>query len=122
MSRIDSRRLSETFLSLVRIDSESRHEAAIHLHLKNILAGMGAEVVADRAGEAFGGEIGNLVARFPGNRKVEPMILNAHMDTVGPGRGVRPQFKDGVFTSDGTTILGADDKSAIAILLEALRV
>lgn len=122
MTRIDSERLSNTFLSLVRIDSESRHEAAIHAHLKEILTGMGAEVAADRAGEGFGGEIGNLVARFPGNREVEPMMLNAHMDTVGPGRGVRPRFKDGVFTSDGTTILGADDKSAIAILLEVLRV
>jgi tripeptide aminopeptidase len=122
MARIDSERLSETFLSLVRIDSESRHEAAIHLHLKNLLTSMGAEVATDRAGEGFGGEIGNLVARFPGNRDVEPMMLNAHMDTVNPGRGVRPQFKDGVFTSDGTTILGADDKSAIAVLLEVLRV
>ncbi|MFA7423414.1 MAG: M20/M25/M40 family metallo-hydrolase [Desulfosarcinaceae bacterium] len=122
MARIDSERLSETFLSLVRIDSESRHEAAIHLHLKNLLTSMGAEVATDRAGEGFGGEIGNLVARFPGNRDVEPMLLNAHMDTVNPGRGVRPQFKDGVFTSDGTTILGADDKSAIAVLLEVLRV
>ncbi|MEE4608659.1 MAG: M20/M25/M40 family metallo-hydrolase [Desulfobacteraceae bacterium] len=122
MSRIDFQRMSETFLSLVRIDSESRHEAAIHLHLKNILTGMGADVAADRAGEAFGGEIGNLVARFSGNRDVAPMMLNAHMDTVGPGRGIRPQFKDGVFTSDGTTILGADDKSAIAILLEVIRV
>ncbi len=122
MSLIQPQRLAETFLGLVRIDSESRHEAAIHQHLKQVLSAMGAEVASDRAGEAFGGEIGNLVARFAGNRDVAPMMLNAHMDTVGPGRGVRPQFKDGVFTSDGTTILGADDKSAIAILLEVLRV
>jgi tripeptide aminopeptidase len=44
------------------------------------------------------------------------------MDTVEPGRGITAVLKDGVFTSDGTTILGADDKSAIAIILEALRV
>jgi tripeptide aminopeptidase len=122
MTLIDSRRLTETFLSLVRIDSESRREAAIHRHLKQVLSAMGAEVAADRAGEAFGGEIGNLVARFAGNRDVAPMMLNAHMDTVTPGQGVRPQFNDGIFTSDGTTILGADDKSAIAILLEVASV
>ncbi|MBU0987353.1 MAG: M20/M25/M40 family metallo-hydrolase, partial [Proteobacteria bacterium] len=47
---------------------------------------------------------------------------NAHMDTVEPGRGITAVLKDGVFTSDGTTILGADDKSAIAIILEIIRV
>jgi tripeptide aminopeptidase len=44
------------------------------------------------------------------------------MDTVQPGEGVSVLFKDGVFTSDGTTILGADDKSAIAVILETLSV
>jgi tripeptide aminopeptidase len=47
-------------------------------------------------------------------------MLNAHMDTVEPGRGIKPRVHDGIFTSDGTTILGADDKSAIAIQLEVL--
>ncbi|MDA3896646.1 MAG: M20/M25/M40 family metallo-hydrolase, partial [Desulfobacteraceae bacterium] len=49
-------------------------------------------------------------------------MLNAHMDTVQPGVGVKPQFNNGVFTSDGTTILGADDKSAVAIILETLHI
>jgi tripeptide aminopeptidase len=44
------------------------------------------------------------------------------MDTVQPGEGVAVLFKDGVFTSDGRTILGADDKSAIAVILEALSI
>jgi tripeptide aminopeptidase len=44
------------------------------------------------------------------------------MDTVVPGKGVKVQFKDGIFTSDGTTILGSDDKSAIAIILEVMAV
>jgi tripeptide aminopeptidase len=49
-------------------------------------------------------------------------LLSAHLDTVQPGKGVTAILTDGVFTSDGTTILGADDKSALAILLEVLRV
>ena len=48
--------------------------------------------------------------------------MSAHLDTVQPGRGIKAILKDGVFTSDGTTILGADDKSAIAILFEVLHV
>ncbi|MDM8526560.1 M20/M25/M40 family metallo-hydrolase, partial [Desulfococcaceae bacterium HSG8] len=69
-----------------------------------------------------GSNTGNLIARFKGNTPAPPLLLNAHMDTVEPGRGITAILKDGVFTSDGTTILGADDKSAIAILFETIRV
>jgi tripeptide aminopeptidase len=43
------------------------------------------------------------------------------MDTVKPGNGIKPQIKDGVITSDGTTILGADDKSGIAEIIWAIK-
>jgi tripeptide aminopeptidase len=76
----------------------------------------------DRAGEKISGDTGNLIARIPGNREVPPLMLNAHMDTVEPGVGVKPRFENGVFTSDGTTVLGADDKSAVAVIIETLRV
>ncbi len=55
-------------------------------------------------------------------QRPQPLLLNAHMDTVEPGRGVKAVLENGTFTSDGTTILGADDKSAIAILLETLNI
>ena len=42
------------------------------------------------------------------------------MDTVSPGRGIKPQIKDGIISSDGTTILGADNKAGIAAVVEAL--
>lgn len=44
------------------------------------------------------------------------------MDTVKPGKGIKPIIKDGVIYSDGTTILGGDDKGGIAAIVEALRV
>ena len=115
-------RLADTFIRLVQIDSVSRNEAAICSELQNILEAMGAETCVDNAGAAVGGNTGNLIARFRGNTDVPVMMLNAHMDTVEPGNGVKPVYRDGVFTSDGTTILGADDKSAVAILLEVLTV
>ena len=122
MKMINPERLSETFSRLVQIDSVSRNEAAICSELRNILNDMGAETFVDDAGNAVGGNTGNLIARFRGSVDVPVMMLNAHMDTVEPGNGVKPVYKDGVFTSDGTTILGADDKSAVAILLEVLTV
>jgi tripeptide aminopeptidase len=115
---INRERLMDTFRFLVGIDSVSRQEGDIAQELKKMLDSMGAETVYDDAGKMTGSNTGNLIARFKGNINVPPLLLNAHMDTVEPGRGVVPVLKDGVFTSDGTTILGADDKSAIAVLLE----
>jgi tripeptide aminopeptidase len=43
------------------------------------------------------------------------------MDTVEPGRGISPRIEEGIIRSDGTTILGADDKAGIAAILEGLR-
>ncbi len=117
---IHPERLAEIFTRLVKIDSVSRNEANICNELQNILEAIGADTFIDRAGDAVGGNTGNLIARFVGNVDAPVMMLCAHMDTVEPGNGVKPQFKDGVFTSDGSTILGADDKSAIAVLIEVL--
>ncbi|MFY9941152.1 MAG: M20/M25/M40 family metallo-hydrolase [Desulfobacterales bacterium] len=119
---ITPQRMAETFIALVKIDSLSRREGRLAGELQKRLEALGAEIVFDRAHEQIGGECGNLIARFGGNRPGPPLLFNAHMDTVGPGEGIRPILADGLFTSDGTTILGADDKSAIAILLEALTV
>lgn len=117
---VNRERLTDMFMWLVQIDSVSKEEGRVAEALLEKLATMGARISVDGAGKKIGGESGNIVAKFKGNTAAPPMMLNAHMDTVEPGRGVRPCFHEGVFTSDGTTILGADDKSAIAILLEVL--
>jgi tripeptide aminopeptidase len=64
-------------------------------------------------------ELGNVLARLPGLGT--PLLLAAHMDTVMPGRGIKPVVRDGVVYSDGTTILAADDKSGVAVILELLQ-
>jgi tripeptide aminopeptidase len=120
--KVDSQRLAETFLSLASIDSISRQEKQVAEEIMRLMAPMVSKTLADHAGAFTGGDTGNLIFKIKGNRSVEPLMLNAHMDTVEPGLGVHPKFKDGVFTSDGSTVLGADDKSAIAIIIETLRV
>jgi tripeptide aminopeptidase len=119
---INRKRLAETFKFLVQIDSVSKEEGVIANEIKKILESLGAETFVDNAGDKIGGNSGNLIAKFKGNTKAPPLLLNAHMDTVEPGRGVKAVLENGTFTSDGTTILGADDKSAIAILLETLNI
>jgi tripeptide aminopeptidase len=121
-NNINSDRLSQRFVTFAETDSVSRQEGVLAGKLEKILKEMGAEVVFDNAGEKVGGDCGNLVAKFKGTVDGEPIFLCGHMDTVEPGRGVKVGFKDGVFKSDGTTILGADDKSALAIILEVMDV
>lgn len=120
---VNHERLADLFKTLVEIDSVSKTEAAVAKKLKEIFESMGAEVAIDGAGPKVGSDTGNLVAKFQGSETgVTPMFLNAHMDTVKPGKGIKVLFSDGAFSSDGTTVLGADDKSALAVIIEAFRI
>jgi tripeptide aminopeptidase len=65
--------------------------------------------------------VGNLIAHVPGTADAAPLLLCAHMDTVEPGVGVKPVVEGDVIRTDGTTVLGGDDKSGIAIVMECVR-
>lgn len=119
---LNEKRLLDTFLELVQIDSESFNEAKIHKVLVGKLKKLGCQVYVDQAGKKFATNApGNIIATFKGNVPGKPFILSAHMDTVCPGVGIKPCVKKDRVTSDGTTILGADDKAGIAIILEILQ-
>ena len=115
---VNRERLVGHFLELVQIDSPSFHEAAVAARLEGELRALGLHVENDRSGPDG---TGNLIATLTGERGL-PIALSAHLDTVEPGRGIRPRITDGVIRSDGTTILGADCKAGIAIIVEALRI
>ena len=119
---INSQRLSNEFFNLASIDSPSFKEAAIAAYLQQRFTKLGADVVFDTAGAAIGSDSGNMIARFPGTRGGDPFIICLHMDTVSPAENVRPVLHNGIFTSAGDTILGADDKAGIAELIEAIEV
>lgn len=114
-------RLVDYFISLVKIDSESKNELAMAERMCDDLLKMGAEVIFDEAHKKTGGNVGNLIARFSGKIDKEPLFLCAHLDTVKPGKNIRPIIKDGKIFSDGTTILGSDDKAGIVEIVEAIR-
>jgi len=118
---VNPNRLAEVFRTLVEIDSVSRKEGAVAKALREIFETLGADVVVDGAGPKVGGDTGNIIATFKGTQADGvPLLLNAHMDTVEPGEQVKVIFSDGIFKSDGSTILGADDKSALAIIIETI--
>jgi tripeptide aminopeptidase len=118
---IQADRVRDTLLELVQIDSLSKREGRIAARLADELRGLDAEVEFDDAGTRVGGEVGNLIAHVAGTTDAPPLLLCAHMDTVEPGVGVKPVVEGDVIRTDGTTVLGGDDKSGVAIVLECLR-
>ena len=120
---INQQRLTDEFARLAAINSPPLKESVIARYLQDRLQRLGGEVRFDNAAVTAGGEVGNLIAYFPGTGKEsEPLLFSVHMDTVEPGGQVVPVLRDGVFYSAGETILGADDKAGIAELIEALEV
>ena len=118
---INQSRLLETFLDYVRIDSESTREGAMAARLTADLEAIGCHVEVDDSASQTGSQTGNLFATLPATGPGEPLLLCAHMDTVVPGVGVEPVLQDGMIRSKGETILGGDDKSGVAAIVEALR-
>lgn len=116
-------RLINEFMELVRIDSETKHEQAIAPILKEKMENLGFEVVEDDSASRSGHGAGNLIGTLKGSLDVDTIYFTCHMDTVVPGLGIKPELReDGYIYSDGTTILGADDKAGIAALFEMVRV
>ncbi|MDR7871252.1 MAG: M20/M25/M40 family metallo-hydrolase [Tissierellaceae bacterium] len=117
---IKEKRLLERFLNYIQIDSPTKHERKFADYLMNEMKEIGLDVYMDNAGEKVGSDSGNVIGKLKGNTEGETILFSAHMDTVSPGVGIKPVIKDGVIYSDGTTILGGDDKAGIAAIMEAL--
>jgi tripeptide aminopeptidase len=113
-------RLHETFASLCRIESPSGRERACADWITEQLRGMGLDVQEDDAGPRVGSDAGNLLARIPGAGP-DSILLCAHMDTVPLTAPIEPVLVDDGWENAGDGILGADNKSAVAVILELAR-
>lgn len=121
---INKERIRKEFLELIQIRCSTHDEREIGDLLTKRLQELGGAVKEDQAGEKLGGNCGNLVADFPataGMEKVPTVMLTAHMDCVEPCAGIHPIIENGIIRSDGTTILGSDDKAGVTAILETLR-
>ena len=117
---MNEQRLLDTFFDLVKLPCPSRHEAQAAAYCKEALEACGCTVEIDDVGERIGSDTGNLYAVLPGTAPGS-IIMTAHLDCVQPCEGVSPRIVDGVIRSDGTTILGGDDKVGVASIIEAVR-
>ncbi|MGN0339100.1 MAG: M20/M25/M40 family metallo-hydrolase [Lachnospira sp.] len=108
----DFNNIKDLFLKFVSIDSPSGEEGEIREFLKKIYSSLGVHLNED--------EYGNLYAEIEGEG--DYLLLSSHMDTVNPGRGKKAVVKDdGTITSDGTTVLGADDYSGLTEIYEVIK-
>lgn len=114
MSMIDPDRLLELFITITSINSYYPDEGRVAEVLRSRLAPTGLQFVAD--------EHRNLLGYWPGTGELadhDPVLLCAHMDTVIPTTDMRPVIRDGAVHTDGSSVLGADDKAAVAAIVEA---
>src|SRR3954469_15338674 len=81
----------------------------------------GLTVDEDDAGSRIGSNMGNLYARIEPTAEGKPLFFCAHLDTVPPPTAIDPVVEDGIVRNASGTILGADDKSAVASMLEGTR-
>jgi tripeptide aminopeptidase len=115
MSDINVDRLVNTFCELVKIPSESPNDQEFIAHVESLFKMMGGKTKKDA--------YGSLVAKFAAknSKSTTSIAFAAHADTVSPGIGIEPVVVDGKIKSKGNTILGADDKGAIAQMMEMIR-
>jgi len=117
---VNQNRLVETFCVLSLIDGIHGKELDVARYLMSELRTIGLEPRMDEAGSTFGGNAGNVHARLEGNVGAPTILLCAHMDTIQSTKNLNHRRENGTIMTDGTTILGGDDRAGIAVILEIL--
>lgn len=117
---INEKKVVEMFVNLTKISSPSLKERGVGDFVKKQLQELGFDVIEDNCSKAIGGNCGNIIGVLKGNGK-KTLLFSAHMDTVLPCDKVTPIIEDGIIKSDGTTVLGGDDKSGIVSIIEGIR-
>jgi len=110
-------RLHETFVRLCEIRSPTGEEREVTDTIVAELRALGLEVSEDDAAGPAEAGAGNIVARLPG-RSDRWLMFCAHVDTVPHAGQIEVVDDEGVFRSRGETILGADNKAAVAVFIE----
>ena len=111
---VNKKRLIKRFVDMAKISSPSWQEEGIIDYLTEVFSGINVKVRKYKCDDSY-----NLLVKIKGDKNIKPLLFSSHMDTVHPCKNIRPVVSENRISSDGTTILGADDKSAIAIFIEA---
>src|SRR6476659_10349503 len=111
----------DLFTEPAALPSPPGEERAVADVVIGYLRDLGLTVDEDDAGQKVGSNIGNVYCRLEATDGGNPIFLCAHLDTVPPEGPIEPVIEDGVVRNAAGTILGADNKSAVAVMIEAVR-
>ena len=121
MTPAESSSIVDLFTELAAVPSPPGEERAVADRVASYLRELSVAVDEDDAGAAVGSTAGNLLATLDPTADGVPLFLCAHLDTVPPDGPLEPVVDDGIVRNAGGTILGADNKAAVAVMLEAAR-
>ena len=121
VAAVETSRVLELFCELAAIPSPSGSERAVAERVAEEVRELGLEPELDASGPAIGCDVGNLYARLEPTVTGTPVFFCPHFDTVVPTAAIEPVVEDGVVRNAAGTILGADNKAAIAAMLEGVR-
>ena len=122
LDMLEEQKQVDTFLELAAVHGPSKDEKEFGDYLSKVLEEMDFEVKFDDVHKNWDGTCGNMYAYWKGNDSSVPsLLLSAHLDTVLPTEDMKPVIEDGIIRGDGTTVIGTDDRAAIASYVEAVR-
>ncbi|OGD31481.1 hypothetical protein A2V94_07610 [Candidatus Atribacteria bacterium RBG_16_35_8] len=122
---VNKERLLKNFIELLKIKSPSKNEREIVDYVCHELEGLKLEVRIDNCGKKIGSNTGNIIALYRANNPSggKPIFLTAHLDTVSVNGDIIPVIKKGIISNKNKdSILGGDDKIAVAAIIEAIKV
>lgn len=119
---VNQERLFKTFFDLLQINSPSLKEKPVADYILKRFSDLGFEALIDNSSKVTGSNTGNLICLIDSKKEGRPLLFNAHMDTIQPTGQLRVIDKDGVIKSGGDTILGADNKAGLAVVIEMVEI
>jgi len=112
------KRVINEFIELVKLDNPSKNERKVANYILNKLKELGYSPIEDDAGTKIGGDTGNIICKIDGDKNKDKIMFLAHMDSVVPCINKVPVINDIYIESDKNTVLGSDDLSGVAAMLE----
>lgn len=114
---MEKNRILEILEDLLLIYSPSRHEKEVSNYIINFLEKLGVEIYLDENQCKYGGNAPVIIARLKGTGDNGSLTFSSHMDVIEPNENLKIIKEDDIWKTDGTTTLGGDDKSGLAIIL-----
>ena len=119
---LDVAAAEQHLMEFLSVEGVTGQEAAIAAAVSDALKKVGVPDSAIRFDDAntripVPTETGNLIVELEGTRPGPRLLFSSHLDTVPLCAGAKPRRENGRIVSDGTTALGGDARTGVALLV-----